>query len=265
MKRLTIKRPVSLTGVGLHSGKDSTVTFRAAPENSGRVFSYKGFPIPALAENVTDTTRGTTLGNIQLVEHVLAAASGLGIDDLIIELNENEPPAMDGSAKLFFEALRSAGVQALSTDKNIVRIDREINLEESGASLKLIPFNGFAVHFVIEFPVIGRQEFSYNGDFEVIAGARTFGYLSELEELKKKGLARGASLENSLAIDEGGYANPPRYPDEPVRHKVLDLIGDLALVGFPILGKIEAHRSGHKLNVALARRIREECLTSRTS
>lgn len=265
MKRLTIKAPVSLTGEGLHSGKISTVTFKPSPENTGLVFSYKGFPVPALAENVTDTTRGTSLDKIKLVEHILAAVSGLGIDDLIIELNENEPPAMDGSAKLFTAALRSAGLMGLSAEKSFIKIDRELLVEEAGASLKLFPFDGFAVHFVIEFPVIGRQEFSYNGDFMSIAEARTFGYLSELEELKKKGLALGASLENSLAIDKGGYVNPPRFPDEPVRHKVLDLVGDLALVGFPILGKIEAYRSGHKLNIALARRIREECLTLTTS
>ncbi|MFA4905787.1 MAG: UDP-3-O-acyl-N-acetylglucosamine deacetylase [Candidatus Margulisiibacteriota bacterium] len=265
MKRQTIKSPVSLTGKGLHSGKLSTVTFRPSPENTGLIFSYKGFPIPALAENVTDTIRGTTLGKIKLVEHVLAAVSGLGIDDLIIELDENEPPALDGSAKLFYAALDSAGRVELSAEKSFVKINREFLVEEAGASLRLSPFDGFAVHFMIEFPVIGRQEFTYNGDFASIAEARTFGYLSELENLKKKGLARGASLENSLAVGQDGYANPPRFPDEPVRHKVLDLVGDLALVGFPIRGKIEAIRSGHKLNVALARRIREECLTSRTS
>ncbi|MBI5699154.1 UDP-3-O-[3-hydroxymyristoyl] N-acetylglucosamine deacetylase [Candidatus Saganbacteria bacterium] len=265
MKRLTIKAPVSLTGAGLHSGKECTLTFRPAPENAGLVFSYRGFPLPALAENVTATTRGTSLGKIKLVEHLLAAVCGLGIDDLIVELDENEPPALDGSAKLFMAALRSAGTKELSVEKSFIKIDREIFIEEDGAALRLSPFDGFTVHFVIEFPVIGRQEFTYNGDFTAIAEARTFGYLSELEELKKKGLARGASLENSLAIDKGGYVNPPRFPDEPVRHKVLDLVGDLALVGSPIRGKIEAFRSGHKLNVALARRIREECLTSMTS
>lgn len=265
MKQLTIKAPVSLTGAGLHSGQDSTVTFRPAPENTGLIFSYKGFPVPALAENVTDTTRGTSLGKIKLVEHLLAAAAGLGIDNLIIELNENEPPALDGSAYLFAETLKKAGLAELPAEKRLLAPKKDLLVEELGASLRLSPFDGFAIHFVIEFPVIGRQELSYNGDFDELAQARTFGFVEELEGLRKRGLARGATLLNSLAIGPQGYLSPPRYPDEPVRHKVLDLLGDLALVGYPINGKIEAFKSGHRLNVALARRIREACLTSRTS
>jgi len=265
MRQRTIKKEISLSGLALHSGKESTVRLLPAASDAGIVFVVRGQKISALAENVTDTTRGTSLGRAQVVEHLLAAAYGLGIDNLTIELEGGEPPALDGSAYLYLEAIKKAGLAELPEEKRFLTPENELLLEDSGASLRLIPYNGFAVHFVIEFPVIGRQEFSYGGDFASIARARTFGFMEELEGLRKKGLARGATKENSLAIGPQGYINQPRYPDEPVRHKVLDLLGDLALVGHPISGKIEAHRSGHRLNVALARRIREACLTSRTS
>jgi UDP-3-O-[3-hydroxymyristoyl] N-acetylglucosamine deacetylase len=200
-----------------------------------------------------------------VVEHLLAAVYGLGIDNLTIELEGGEPPALDGSAYLFGEALKKAGLAELPAEKRLLAPKKDLLVEDPGASLRLIPYDGFAIHFVIEFPVIGRQELSYNGDFDELAQARTFGFVEELEGLRKRGLARGATLENSLAIGPQGYLSQPRYPDEPVRHKVLDLLGDLALVGHPINGKIEAFKSGHRLNVALARRIREACLTSRTS
>jgi UDP-3-O-[3-hydroxymyristoyl] N-acetylglucosamine deacetylase len=265
MKQQTIKKEISLSGLALHSGKEASVRLLPAAADAGIVFVVRGQKIPALAENVTDTTRGTSLGRAQVVEHLLAAAYGLGIDNLIIELEGGEPPALDGSAYLFMEAIKRAGLAELPEEKLFWAPEKEILLEDSGASLQLIPYNGFAVHFVIEFPVIGRQELSYDGDFSSIAQARTFGFLDELEGLRKKGLALGVTDENSLAIGDRGYANTLRYPDEPVRHKVLDLLGDLALVGHPINGKIEAFKSGHRLNVALARRIREACLTSRTS
>ncbi len=265
MRQRTIKKEVSLSGLALHSGKEASVRLLPAAADAGIVFVVRGQKIPALAENVTDTTRGTSLGRAQVVEHLLAAVYGLGIDNLTIELEGGEPPALDGSAYLFGEALKKAGLAELPAEKRLLAPKKDLLVEDPGASLRLIPYDGFAIHFVIEFPVIGRQELSYNGDFDELAQARTFGFVEELEGLRKRGLARGATLENSLAIGPQGYLSPPRYPDEPVRHKVLDLLGDLALVGYPINGKIEAFKSGHRLNVALARRIREACLTSRTS
>jgi len=265
MKQRTLKQEISLSGIALHSGKETSVRLLPSAANAGIVFVVRGQKIPALAENVTDTTRGTSLGRAQVVEHLLAATQGLGIDNLIIELEGGEPPALDGSAYLYMEAIKKAGLAELPEEKRVWTPEKEVFLEEAGASLRLVPDNGFAVHFVIEFPLIGRQEFAYSGDFDSVAQARTFGFTEELEGLRKKCLARGVTKENSLAIGPQGYINQPRYPDEPVRHKVLDLLGDLALVGRPIRGRIEAFKSGHRLNVALARRIREACLTSRTS
>jgi UDP-3-O-acyl N-acetylglucosamine deacetylase len=257
-KQRTIKQPLSFSGISLHKGEFCQVTFSPAKADSGITFIYNGKRIPALAENVTDTRRGVTLGEVALVEHVLSACAGMGLDNLEISLSSPEPPILDGSALGFAQKLKAAGIMELDQEKRFFSVREILRISEADASLVLSPFDGFKIDFMIDFPIIGVMNFSYSGDFREIAPARTFGQISELEMLHKNGLAKGASLDNALAIGPKGYVNQPRFPDEPVRHKVLDLIGDLMLVGRPIHGAIRAIKSGHRHNVALTLKIREE-------
>jgi UDP-3-O-acyl N-acetylglucosamine deacetylase len=272
MKRRTIKKRVELSGTALHSGAVSKMTFLPAECGRGIVFVRADLPsrpeIPALAENVSDTTRGTTLGvgqaGAQVVEHVLAAISALGISDIIIEMYAGEPPAMDGSALPFFKALKDAGAVDLKEENQPLAIQKEVTLQDGDSVIRACPSDRFSIGFMINFPgtPIGAQEFSLEvsgASFEKeIAPARTFGFIEEIEELKKNGLALGASPDNALAVSKKGYVNKPRFKDEAVRHKILDLIGDLALVGRPIAATITAERSGHKLNTKFARMLREK-------
>lgn len=247
-----------MSGIGLHTGQDTSVTFFPAEDNSGIVFSLNGKKTRALAENVTDTKRGVSLGGIILVEHVLAAAAGAGLDNLMIELKSNESPAMDGSALPYYEAFLSAGIAEQRSDKKILEVKEPVEISEKEAKLIALPYSGFKVDFMLDFPIIGLQEVRYDGDFTQVAGARTFGLAEELDSLVKSGLARGASLDNALGIDAKGYMNRPRFPDEPVRHKVLDLIGDLKLTGGEVRGHFKAIRTGHRHNVALALKLRDK-------
>ncbi|MBI5701497.1 UDP-3-O-[3-hydroxymyristoyl] N-acetylglucosamine deacetylase [Candidatus Saganbacteria bacterium] len=253
----TIADPVSLSGIALHSGQSSKLTFLPGNE-VGIFFIYRGKKLPAIADYVTGTNRGTALGDIQVVEHVLSAVSGLGIGALDIELSTNEPPAMDGSAYPFAKALMSAGIREFEGKRQVVEIDSPIYLKDGGASIEALPYDGFEIKFMVDFPIIGYQEFTFSSNYlDEISQARTFGYLEELENLKKCGMAFGASTENALVLSRSGYVNSPRFENEPVRHKILDLIGDLELVGSDIKAKINAVKSGHKLNIALAKKIRE--------
>lgn len=264
MKQKSIKKAGSLSGQALHSGKLSSLTFMPEKPDRGISFLYKGRRIPALAENVTGTERGTWLGEIGLVEHVLAAVRGLGIDNLAIELSAPEPPNIDGSALPFVEALKECGICLQEAEISAFVLNGPIKLESKEASLEALPQNGFVVDFMVNFPAIGHQHFVFEGDFaKEIAPARTFGYIEELDNLRRRGLARGASPESVLGISQKGYMNAPRFPDEPVRHKILDLIGDLALVGMPVLCKVIARKSGHSLNLKLARLLREAALRSK--
>jgi len=272
MRRKTIGKEVSLEGVALHSGDRSRVTFKPAPSGSGIVFSRADIEkkprIKALPRNVSDTARGTTIesdgSRVSVVEHVLASVHALGITDLEIEMNGQEPPALDGSALPFFSALKEAGLRELEGDIEPLKVGKEIVVGDGEASLRGRPSDRFRISFMIDFPgtVIGRQELTVdiNGDSfgDEIAPARTFGFLSEVEELKKRGLARGASMENALVIGGSGYSNKPRFKDEAVRHKILDLVGDLGLLGRPILAHVIAERSSHRLNTKLASLLYEE-------
>lgn len=253
----TIANKICLSGISLHHGLQSKITF--LPSNElGIVFLFKGKRIPALAEYATDTTRGTSLGEVHVVEHVLSAIKGLGIDCILIELSANEPPAMDGSALPFVEALQLAKIKHLDFEKPNLAIERPIEISDNNSSLLVLPYNGFKVNFMVNFSIIGAQEFEYeSGYVEQIAPARTFGYKEELDALKAAGRAFGASLETALGIDSKGYMNKPRFDNEPVRHKILDLIGDFALIGCDIKAHIIANKSGHKLNVEMARKIRK--------
>ena len=258
-KQRTIKNSFSLSGVAIHSGEPCSLTFRPAPPGSGVFFVINNEKIAALVQNVSSCDRGVTLSKVSVVEHLLAAAAGLGIDNLEIEASSAELPVLDGSAHPYVLAFKKAGIIEQDKDKSFLLIPSPIKILEGAASLEIRPYDGFKVFFMIDFPFIGKQEFTYEGLFEEIAPARTFGLIEEVDELRRRGLARGASLDNALAIGEKGYINKPRFPDEPVRHKILDLIGDLSLVGRPIQGEIIAIKSGHKLNIELARRLQRLC------
>ena len=300
-KQRTISVPVSCTGVGLHTGVESTITFKPAPENYGIQFSRTdiiGSPeIRADIEHVVDISRGTTIGQngvrIHTVEHALAAVSGLRIDNLLIELTGKEAPVMDGSAKDFVEALQSVKFVQQSENKNVLDISRPVVYSDPDKEIDIhvVPADSFRVTFLVEYPLpaLGTQyEAIYNMEEDFardVAPARTFCFLSEVEELREQGLIKGGSLENAVVIVDkkiehgeidrlrdlfgieekviqgaNGILNGKvlRFHNEPVRHKTLDLIGDLALLGISIKGHVTAARSGHASNVEFVKMIRKE-------
>ncbi|MFA6548726.1 MAG: UDP-3-O-acyl-N-acetylglucosamine deacetylase [Candidatus Margulisiibacteriota bacterium] len=261
MKQKTIARSFSLSGIGLHSGKPTSIKVNTAPENHGIVFIQEGKKVPARIESVRETRRGTFLEGIAVTEHFLAAASGLGIDNLMVEVKGEELPALDGSALPYVEALAQAGRLEQNAEKHFISLAETIELHAGDASLSVSPGDGLEIKFMVEFPVIGVQRMTFSLSDAAfkreIAPARTLGFMEEYEKLKKQGLALGASLENALVIGQDGYLNAPRFPDEVVRHKILDLLGDLALLGRPLKASITAVKSGHQLNIALVRRLLE--------
>ncbi|MBN3033101.1 MAG: UDP-3-O-[3-hydroxymyristoyl] N-acetylglucosamine deacetylase [Candidatus Saganbacteria bacterium] len=255
MNQRTIARPVSLKGIGLHSGKESEVIM--APAEAGAGITING--IPAIISNVTSTDRATTIGGVALVEHLLSAAYGLGIDNLKVAVTGPELPIGDGSALPFAQALEQAGPVEQPAERLYYELKENITVKEGEALLAARPFDGFKVEFMVKFEGFGEQTLIFDPSrqsyLKEIAPARTFGRLSEAEALKRQGLALGASLGNALVLGKDGYVNEPRFPDEPVRHKLLDLIGDLALLGRPLCAALKAERSGHKLNTELVRRL----------
>lgn len=257
----TIRQPFPLSGVGLHSGQETKLILKPARPNSGIYFVKEGKKIPVSISNVKDARRGTSLDGVAVVEHLLSALYGLGIDNLEIEIAGDELPVLDGSALPYVEAIEKAGIVEQKELKKILLVESAIKIIEGAASLEVLPYRGFKINFMVDFEGVGEQRFSFDAGKqsykEEIAPARTFGYLKEYEHLKTEGLARGASPENALVIGKEGYLNQPRFPDEMVRHKILDLIGDLALLKRPLKAEIKAIKSGHKLNVELARRILE--------
>ena len=298
IKQTTIRAPISCTGGGLHTGVESTITFNPAPDNFGikflRTDKEDQYVTPDL-DNVIDLTRGTTIEEngvkIHTTEHVLSACAGMGIDNLLIELNSKEPPVMDGSSKDFVEALVEAGiieqkakVDFLKITKPVVYTDEEKDVEVVG-----VPYDGFKTTFTIQYDLedldvqySSVHNMSQNYQTQ-IAPARTFCLLSEIKGLAKQGLIKGGNLGNAVIIvdkdiedeevrifkerfgikffkgDRGLHKTQVlRFRNEPVRHKTLDLIGDLALLGKPILGHITAIKSGHKGNVEFAKLLRKE-------
>jgi UDP-3-O-[3-hydroxymyristoyl] N-acetylglucosamine deacetylase/3-hydroxyacyl-[acyl-carrier-protein] dehydratase len=269
--RRTIEREASLSGPGLHTGADVTVTFRPAPAGRRVVFRRTDLPgtpeIAARLEEVEATDRRTVLGQgdqaVHTVEHVMAAVGALGIDDLYIDLDGPEPPALDGSFRPWFEALQGAGERMQDGSPVIYRVLAPFTVTEGESSYVVSPAGAGRVTVTIEFPhpLIRSQAGSYAVNEEVfgreLAGARTFGFMHEVEALKAKGLIKGASPANAVVLTEAGLMEGTelRWPDEFVRHKAADLIGDLALIG----GRVEAHivatRPSHQGNVALARAI----------
>jgi UDP-3-O-[3-hydroxymyristoyl] N-acetylglucosamine deacetylase/3-hydroxyacyl-[acyl-carrier-protein] dehydratase len=296
----TIKKPVSLSGVGLHTGQRCTITFKPAPPNFGIRFKridLGGSPeIPALVEYVVDVSRGTTLGigdvRVHTVEHVLAAVVGLQIDNILIELDSIEPPVGDGSAKPFVDALLEAGIEKQDEPKDYLIIDQAIlySDESKGVDIAALPLDDFRITIMIDYknPALGSQHtglFSLEKEFVTeFAPARTFCFLHEVEMLYEQGLIRGGNLDNAIVIVDrelsqeeidrlskkfglnevvflgsNGILNnkPLRFKNEPARHKLLDLFGDLALVGAPMRAQILAARPGHASNIEFAKKIRK--------
>lgn len=265
--RTTIAKPVSASGVALHAGTAVTMTLLPAAPGCGVVFRRAdlGADIPALYDRVTDTRLGTVLSaggsSVGVVEHLMAALSGAGIDDLLVVLEGPEPPILEGDALSFLRLIEEAGTVVSPMPRKAIRVLKPVTVAEGEARATLHPSNTRRFEFEIAFaaPAIGRQRFSFALTPEnfrrEIAPARTFGFVAELDALLQAGLGRGASLENTLAIAGERVVNAElmRFPDEFVRHKILDAIGDLALAGAPILARFEGVRSGHTLNNALLR------------
>jgi len=265
----TIRAAVSCSGVGLHSGAPVNLRILPAPARTGLVFrrtDLDGFQVEASGRNVARVSYATSLMKkgvlISTTEHLLSACIGAGIDNAIVELDNLELPILDGSARPFVEMIQKAGVRRQRKARTYLRMVREIELREGDKFIAVYPANSYSVSYSINFPhpQIGRQTFCVqltNGSYlREIAPARTFGFLHEADAMRQQGLIRGASAENVIVLTRDDVLNPPlRFPDEFVRHKVLDLIGDLALIGRQILGSVVADRAGHAMHTALVSRI----------
>lgn len=269
----TIQRPATVSGVGVHSGKPATLTIRPAPEGKGVVFvrsdvTDRAAEIPALATKVTTTELGTNMSNeagvsVATVEHFLAACAGLGIDNVIAELDGPELPILDGSSKPFVELLEQAGVTAQAAKKRVLKILKPVEVRHAVKLARLSPGAGFTMKVAIDFPTqaIGRQEISFTmapGAFaRDVAWARTFGFAHQAEQLHAMGKGLGASMDNTVVIEGDRVLNADglQAPDEFVRHKLLDVIGDLFLAGGLIEGLYEAEQPGHALNNQLLRAV----------
>lgn len=269
----TLKRPTSCEGVGLHSGAKVTLRLMPAPADHGIVFVRVDLPgkpiIPAKANCVVSTALATTLGKgsarVGTVEHLLSALAGLGIDNARLELDGPEVPIMDGSAAPFAFLIQAAGIEEQPAPKRFIRIRKRVDVAEGDKWARLDPFNGYKLSFSIVFdhPVIEKSNQSVTVDFaqtsylKEIARARTFGFMQDVEQLREDGLALGGGLDNAVVLDEYRVLNSEglRFGDEFIRHKVLDAIGDLYLLGNPLLGAFSAHKSGHALNNRLLREL----------
>ncbi|MFS1524897.1 UDP-3-O-acyl-N-acetylglucosamine deacetylase [Microbulbifer sp. 2304DJ12-6] len=266
IKQRTLKNAIRATGVGLHSGKKVVLTLKPAPVDTGIVFRRTDLDpvveIEARAENVGDTLLSTTLVKdgvrIATVEHLLSAMAGLGIDNAIVELSAQEVPIMDGSAGPFVFLIQSAGIQEQSAAKTFLRIKKPVTIEEGDKVASFMPFDGFKVTFTIDFdhPVFQGRNLTSSVDFsstsfvKEVSRARTFGFMHEIEYLRSKGLVQGGSVDNAIVIDQYRILNEGglRYEDEFVKHKILDAIGDLYLLGTSLIGEFKAFKSGHALN-----------------
>lgn len=273
IKQRTLNNTIRATGVGLHTGEKVYLTLKPAPINSGILFRRIDLDpvveIEAKAVNVGDTTLSTSLVNgdvrVSTVEHLLSAMAGLGIDNAVVDVTSAELPIMDGSAGPFVFLIQSAGIIEQSAPKKFIRIKHPVKVQEDDKTAMFEPYNGFRVTFAIDFdyPVFRNRclkasvDFSTTSFVKEVSRARTFGFMHEIEYLRSKGLARGGSMDNAIVVDENKILNEDglRYEDEFVKHKVLDAIGDLYLLGYSLIGSFEAYKSGHALNNALLREL----------
>ncbi len=265
----TVAKRVTTTGIGLHSGHPVSLTLAPAPADAGITFVRMdlGVEIPARNENVVDTRLNTTIGvgpaRVSTVEHVMAALHGMGIDNCRVEVDGPETPVLDGSAAPFVSMIKEVGTQVQRAGRRFVIIDRAVEIRDGEKLARFEPADSFRVSFTADFnhPLITNQSF----DVEVndrtfereIARARTFCFKRDIEQMQAMGLAKGGSLANAIVIDEFSILNPEglRFADEFARHKVLDAIGDLALLGMPVVGALTAVKSGHAMNQALVRKV----------
>ncbi len=273
IRQRTLKNIIRATGVGLHTGKKVYLTLRPAPVDTGIVFIRTDLDIevevPARPENVSDTRLSTTLERdgvkISTVEHLMSAFAGIGIDNAYVELSAPEVPIMDGSAGPFVFLLQSAGISEQKKLKQFIRIKKPCVVQDDDKWVKFEPFNGFKVSFAIDFdhPILKNSTQNASVDFSTtsfvkeVSRARTFGFMDDLEALRNAGLAQGGSFDNAIVMDSFHILNDDglRYEDEFVKHKVLDAIGDLYLLGHPLIGEFSAHKSGHALNNRLLRQL----------
>lgn len=275
-QRKTISTNVSITGIGLHSGIYTTVELQPASAGSGITFvraDLHGLRIPALQASTTALDYATTVGrddvSVGTVEHLLSAVMACGITDLDIQIDGPEVPIVDGSALPFMHLIDAAGVRDLGTRVAVLRIDQPFEITDGDKSIRIKPANRLLLNYKIDFshPTIGKQSFhfDYHHDnfLKKIAPARTFGFMRDVEKLRAAGLARGGSVENCVVLDDRAVMNGPlRFRDEFVRHKILDLLGDLALIGRPIVGEITANRAGHALHSRFVAKLLEVASTT---
>ena len=273
IKQRTLKNVIRATGVGLHTGRKVFLTLRPAPTDTGIVFRRDDLKpvveIVARAENVGDTSLSTSLvkDNVRIstVEHLLSAFAGLGIDNAYVDLSASEVPIMDGSAGPFVFLIQSAGIEDQNKPKKYLRIKRQISVRDGDKWARFEPFNGFKVSFAIEFdhPFFHQRskhaeiDFSTTSFVKEVARARTFGFMRDVEILREQNLALGGSLDNAVVVDDYRVLNEDglRYEDEFVKHKILDAIGDLYLLGHSLIGAFHGYKSGHELNNRLLRKI----------
>ncbi|OUS31672.1 UDP-3-O-[3-hydroxymyristoyl] N-acetylglucosamine deacetylase [Gammaproteobacteria bacterium 45_16_T64] len=273
IRQRTLKNTIRATGIGLHTGEKVYLTLRPAPVNTGIVFCRTDLDpvvsIPAKARNVGDTTLSTALeaGDVKIstVEHLLSAMAGLGIDNAFVDLSAPEVPIMDGSAGPFVFLLQSAGIEEQKALKQFIRIKREVTVTDGDKKATFLPFDGFKVSFTIDFdhPVFrGRTQtasvdFSSTSFVREVSRARTFGFMRDIEYLRDNNLALGGSVDNAIVVDDYRILNEDglRYEDEFVKHKVLDAIGDLYLLGKSLIGEFQGYKSGHALNNILLREL----------
>jgi len=273
IRQRTLKNSIKATGVGLHSGEKVYLTLRPASENTGIIFRRVDLDvpveIPARAENVGDTTLSTTLEKngvkISTVEHLLSAMAGMGIDNAYIDVSASEVPIMDGSAGPFVFLLQSAGIVEQTAAKRFIRIKHNVLIEEDDKWVRFEPYEGFKVSFIIDFehpaiqgrPQCSEMDFSSTSFVREVSRARTFGFMNQIEQLRSNNLALGGSLNNAIVMDEYRILNEDglRYEDEFVKHKILDAIGDLYLLGSSLIGAFSGHKAGHALNNRILRKL----------
>ena len=272
LKQRTLSSKISASGVGLHTGKKISLTINPGPVNSGIIFKRTDLdsaPIKASLENVFDTRLSTSLSNdhiqISTVEHLLSALAGIGIDNAMVELDGPEVPIMDGSARPFVFMIQSAGIKEQTESKKFIKIKKTIEVKQDEKWAKIEPFDGFKVAFTIDFdhPAFSESSQSSEIDFSSVSylsqvsRARTFGFTKDIELLRKNNLALGGSVNNAIVIDDYRVINEEgvRFQDEFVKHKILDAIGDLYLLGHGLMGSFSAYKSGHHLNNLLLREL----------
>jgi UDP-3-O-[3-hydroxymyristoyl] N-acetylglucosamine deacetylase len=266
MNQTTIAKPISVNGIGLHTGVEVNMTLKTAPENTGYIFvrtDLDDFEIPASVEYISHCSYATTLMRRGVVlstcEHLLSALRGSGVDNCFIELDNIEIAIMDGSGEDFFDLISKAGIVEQNATQHTLRVLERIEVALGNRKMSIEPANNYEIDCMIDFPhpFIDRQHLKFvfeNGSFgKEIASARTFGFTHEIESLRKANLALGGSLDSAIVLTADGMLNdtPLRFDDEFVRHKILDIIGDFALLGMPIRGKITAERSGHSVHASL--------------